>query len=65
MGAGISQVTIEKMGPVIMKDVSLQALGRGQQQIEKGISGAVKKKKISKYVLRRIRYECSMRFTAV
>lgn len=47
MGAGIAQVTIEKMGPCVLKDVSLPALGRGQQQIEKGIKTAVRKRKIT------------------
>jgi len=47
MGAGIAQVTIDKGITTLLKDVEVQSLARGQQQIEKGLKDSVKKKKIS------------------
>ena len=47
MGAGIVQVSIDKGLKTVMKDVSTASLARGQQQIEKGLKDAVKKKKLS------------------
>jgi len=52
MGAGIVQVSIDKGIKTILKDVSAGALARGQQQIEKGLKDAVKKKKLSQWVQR-------------
>ncbi|ESN91955.1 hypothetical protein HELRODRAFT_194454 [Helobdella robusta] len=49
MGAGIAQVTIDKNIDVIMKDVSINSLSKGQQQIEKGLKDAVKKRKITQF----------------
>lgn len=50
MGAGIAQVSIDKGLKTTLKDVSAAALARGQQQIEKGLKDAVKKKKLSQSV---------------
>lgn len=36
MGAGIAQVSVDKHLKTILKDASLPALGRGQQQVFKG-----------------------------
>lgn len=47
MGAGIAQVSIEKNINTVLKDISVESLGKGQQQIEKALSLAVKKKKFS------------------
>uniref|UniRef100_S4RGH5 enoyl-CoA hydratase n=1 Tax=Petromyzon marinus TaxID=7757 RepID=S4RGH5_PETMA len=49
MGAGIAQVTIDKGVSVILKDTSMEGLGRGQQQIYKGLSDKVKKKTLSTF----------------
>ena len=48
MGAGIAQVSIDKGYHTIMKDMSLEGLARGQQQVQKGIDTAVKKKKFTR-----------------
>lgn len=47
MGAGIVQVTVDKGYKVVMKDATENGLGRGIGQIQKGLDGAVKRKKIS------------------
>ncbi|GAB6029154.1 hypothetical protein CHUAL_004931 [Chamberlinius hualienensis] len=49
MGAGIAQVTIDKGADVILKDMDLKGLGRGQNQIEKGLSDGVKRKKLTSH----------------
>jgi len=54
MGAGIVQVSIDKGIKTVLKDVSTGALARGQQQIEKGLKDAVKKKKLSQFDADRI-----------
>ena len=49
MGAGIAHVSVDKAGTnVILKDMAQNGLTRGQQQIEKGFSDAVKKRKMTK-----------------
>lgn len=50
MGAGIAHVTIDKGMPTVLKDVSGEALARGQNQIYKGLDGAVRRKKITTLV---------------
>ena len=47
MGAGIAQVSIDKGMHVVMKDISLEGLARGEDQIMKGLNTSVKKKKIT------------------
>lgn len=47
MGAGIVQVTIDKGLQVVMKDATEAGLGRGIGQIQKGLDGAVKRRKIT------------------
>lgn len=49
MGAGIAQVSIDKGMKVILKDMAIPGLVRGQQQIEKGLTTAVKKRKITSF----------------
>jgi len=49
MGAGIVQVSIDKGFNVIMKDTNDAGLYRGVNQIQKGLDGAVKRKRISKF----------------
>lgn len=49
MGAGIAQVSIDKGMDVILKDVSLQGLARGEEQITKGLDTKVKRKKITSF----------------
>lgn len=49
MGAGIVQVTIDKGYNVIMKDTNEAGLSRGISQIQKGLDGAVKRKRISRF----------------
>lgn len=50
MGAGIAHVSIDKGLPTIMKDTAGTGLLRGQEQIDKGLRDAVKKKKLTEYV---------------
>ncbi|XP_050426039.1 trifunctional enzyme subunit alpha, mitochondrial [Adelges cooleyi] len=47
MGAGIAHVTVDKGYQVVLKDANDKGLARGIAQIEKGLSGAVKRKKMS------------------
>lgn len=47
MGAGIVQVTVDKGFNVIMKDATDAGLARGIGQIQTGLNGAVKRKKIT------------------
>ena len=49
MGAGIAQVTVDKGMTVILKDVTVAGIGRGQQQVQKGLDKKVKRKKITRY----------------
>jgi enoyl-CoA hydratase/long-chain 3-hydroxyacyl-CoA dehydrogenase len=46
MGAGIAQVSIDKGMRTIMKDMSMEGLARGINQVQSGIDLKVKKKKI-------------------
>lgn len=47
MGAGIAHVTVDKGLQVVLKDTNKDGLARGIAQIEKGLSGAVKRKKMT------------------
>lgn len=47
MGAGIAQVSVDKGYNVILKDTNLPGLNRGLGQIQTGLKGAVKRKRIS------------------
>jgi len=47
MGAGIVQVSLDKGYNVIMKDMDLRGLGRGQNQIQKGYDASVKRKRLT------------------
>lgn len=49
MGAGIAHVSIDKGLPTILKDSANSGLLRGQEQIDKGLRDAVKKKKLTEY----------------
>ncbi|KAL5016542.1 hypothetical protein ScPMuIL_006131 [Solemya velum] len=49
MGAGIAQVSIDKGINVILKDMNLQGLARGQDQVQKGLDSQVKKRKITSF----------------
>ncbi|XP_004627494.1 trifunctional enzyme subunit alpha, mitochondrial [Octodon degus] len=49
MGAGIAQVSVDKGLKTLLKDVSLAGLGRGQQQVFKGLNDKVKKKAITSF----------------
>jgi len=49
MGAGIAHMSIDKGLPTIMKDTAADGLLRGQEQIDKGLREAVKKKKLTEY----------------
>jgi len=48
MGAGIAQVSIDKGIYTIMKDMNVEGLSRGINQVQSGIEGKVKRKKISR-----------------
>lgn len=47
MGAGIAHVTVDKGLQVVLKDTNKEGLAKGVAQIEKGLSGAVKRKKLT------------------
>ncbi|XP_074803420.1 trifunctional enzyme subunit alpha, mitochondrial isoform X2 [Natator depressus] len=49
MGAGIAQVSVDKGLTTILKDTTLQGLGRGQQQVFKGLNDKVKKKSLTPF----------------
>jgi len=50
MGAGIVQVSVDKGYHVIMKDMSVDGLARGEEQVSAGLNKQVKRKKISTLV---------------
>ncbi|XP_049758668.1 trifunctional enzyme subunit alpha, mitochondrial [Elephas maximus indicus] len=49
MGAGIAQVSVDKGLKTILKDATLPALGRGQQQVFNGLNDKVKKKSLTSF----------------
>lgn len=49
MGSGIAQVTVDKSFSVLLKDITQENLAKGQNQIQKGLDSAVKKKRISQH----------------
>ncbi|XP_006880768.1 PREDICTED: trifunctional enzyme subunit alpha, mitochondrial [Elephantulus edwardii] len=49
MGAGIAQVSVDKGLKTILKDATVAGLGRGQQQVFKGLNDKVKKKSITSF----------------
>ena len=49
MGAGIAQVSIDKGMDVLLKDMSLKGLARGQDQIQGGFDKQAKRKKITTF----------------
>ncbi|XP_050804729.1 trifunctional enzyme subunit alpha, mitochondrial isoform X3 [Gopherus flavomarginatus] len=49
MGAGIAQVSVDKGLKTILKDTTLQDLGKGQQQVFKGLNDKVKKKSLTSF----------------
>ncbi|XP_025723660.1 trifunctional enzyme subunit alpha, mitochondrial isoform X1 [Callorhinus ursinus] len=49
MGAGIAQVSVDKGLKTILKDATLAGLGRGQQQVFKGLNDKVKKKALTSF----------------
>ncbi|KFO23368.1 trifunctional enzyme subunit alpha, mitochondrial [Fukomys damarensis] len=49
MGAGIAQVSVDKGLKTLLKDATVAGLGRGQQQVFKGLNDKVKKKAITSF----------------
>ncbi|KAK2183945.1 hypothetical protein NP493_291g02008 [Ridgeia piscesae] len=49
MGAGIAHVSVDKGYNTTLKDMAMDGLMKGQQQIEKGLGLAVKKRKMSEF----------------
>ncbi|XP_075705053.1 trifunctional enzyme subunit alpha, mitochondrial [Rhinoderma darwinii] len=49
MGAGIAQVTVDKGVKTILKDSTVEGLGRGQQQVFKGLNDKVKKRSVTSF----------------
>lgn len=47
MGAGIAQVSVDKGYQVILKDTNANGLYRGVGQIQTGLNGGVKRKRIT------------------
>merc|ERR1719412_1657115 len=48
MGAGIAQVSVDKGMTTILKDMNIDGITRGVNQVQGGVDKAVKRKKISK-----------------
>lgn len=49
MGAGIAQVSVDKGLKTLLKDTTVAGLGRGQQQVFKGLNDKVKKKALTSF----------------
>lgn len=49
MGAGIAQVSVDKGMKTLLKDTTVTGLGRGQQQVFKGLNDKVKKKALTSF----------------
>ncbi|GFN81355.1 fatty acid oxidation complex subunit alpha [Plakobranchus ocellatus] len=49
MGAGIAQVSVDKNIHTILKDMSEEGLSKGQDQVQKGLDQAAKRKKITTF----------------
>ncbi|XP_021057230.1 trifunctional enzyme subunit alpha, mitochondrial [Mus pahari] len=49
MGAGIAQVSVDKGLKTLLKDTTVTGLGRGQQQVFKGLNDKVKKKALTSF----------------
>ncbi|XP_006625919.2 trifunctional enzyme subunit alpha, mitochondrial [Lepisosteus oculatus] len=49
MGAGIAQVSVDKGLQTILKDTTIEAVGRGQQQVYKGLNDKTKKRNITSF----------------
>ncbi|KAM4695094.1 trifunctional enzyme subunit alpha, mitochondrial [Discoglossus pictus] len=49
MGAGIAQVSVDKGVKTILKDTTVEGLGRGQQQVFKGLNDKVRKKTLTSF----------------
>ncbi|XP_030838580.1 trifunctional enzyme subunit alpha, mitochondrial [Strongylocentrotus purpuratus] len=49
MGAGVAQVSVDKGMHVVLKDMSLQGLARGEQQVFGGLDKKVKRKKLTSF----------------
>lgn len=47
MGAGIAHVSVDKGYQVLLKDTTTIGLSRGVNQIETGLNGAVKRKRLT------------------
>lgn len=50
MGAGIAHVTVDKGYNVVLKDTNSAGLARGVNQITTGLTNAVKRKRLSRYL---------------
>lgn len=50
MGAGIAHVTVDKGYNVVLKDTNSAGLARGVNQISTGLTNAVKRKRMSRYL---------------
>ncbi|XP_053565455.1 trifunctional enzyme subunit alpha, mitochondrial [Bombina bombina] len=49
MGAGIAQVSVDKGIKTILKDTTVEGLGRGQQQVFKGLNDKVRKRTLTSF----------------
>ncbi|KAG9347697.1 hypothetical protein JZ751_005271 [Albula glossodonta] len=49
MGAGIAQVSVDKGINTVLKDTTVEGLGRGQQQVYKGLDTKAKKRSITSF----------------
>uniref|UniRef100_A0A8C5MA11 Trifunctional enzyme subunit alpha, mitochondrial n=1 Tax=Leptobrachium leishanense TaxID=445787 RepID=A0A8C5MA11_9ANUR len=49
MGAGVAQVSVDKGLKTILKDTTVDGLGRGQQQVFKGLNDKVRKRNLTSF----------------
>ncbi|MEE6473542.1 hypothetical protein FKM82_010072 [Ascaphus truei] len=49
MGAGVAQVSVDKGLKTILKDTTFEGLGRGQQQVFKGLNDKVRKRNLTPF----------------
>ncbi len=54
MGAGIAQVTIDKGMTCVLKDMNIQGLSRGEEQIQKNLKTMVKKRRLTQFEADRV-----------
>lgn len=59
MGAGIAQVSVDKGFEVFLKDATASGLSRGLNQVYGGLDKALKRKKITRFVKKKLVSFCT------